>query len=402
MIRLIILGITLLGVVGCTSTTPSIHEIALETTSGSGEPFLFTTSTGQVLLSYIEPLDASTHALRFRIWNPSSHTWSEAKTIASGKNWFVNWADFPSLIQTSSGRLVAHWLVRSGDSPYAYNIQISYSDDQGDSWSPPRVLHDDQAPAEHGFVSLLPTSPYQVLAVWLDGRKFARGREEMTLRTRYLLDDGSLSPETVLDTLTCDCCQTAAAWLGDQAIVFYRDRTPEEIRDIYQIRQTSEGWSTPQPVQKDNWHIPGCPVNGPATSSTDKHLWLAWFTGAQQKPRVFVRRYTSEGLPMLTLRIDAGAPLGRVDIVALPDGSALASWLEALPESTEQARWLIRRITAEGTLHPPIELMQLSASRRSGFPKIAQSGDQLILAWTAVDPTQNTQIKTAYISLEDL
>jgi hypothetical protein len=82
--------------------------------------------------------------------------WSEAQTVSQGENWFVNWADFPSVVDLKDGSLTAHWLVKSGSSTYAYDVSILRSKDGGKSWSKPIVPHRDNTKTEHGFVSLIP------------------------------------------------------------------------------------------------------------------------------------------------------------------------------------------------------------------------------------------------------
>ena len=368
---------------------------------GSGEPFLYQAPDGSVLLSYLTPVNDSTYALRFRRYHPDTQTWDSPRIIATGTNWFVNWADFPSLIETPSGRMIAHWLQRNGsESPYAYEVRLTYSDDGGKTWAPPFRLHDDSSATEHGFVSLLPLNDTDVLAVWLDGRKFATGRSEMTLRSRMLLADGWLTPEEVLDMLTCDCCQTALARWQARPVAFYRDRTPREIRDIAYTYFARTGWASPSYVHEDGWEIAGCPVNGPATDATDETLWISWFTGAQDTARVYVA-HTSSFPPRFSSpqRIDLGKPIGRVDLVALPGGAALAAWVE-LGTSKDEASWFMRRISADGSMDEPVLLARTVASRRSGFPKMVRSGNQLVLAWTAVLPDGTTQIRTEVRSLE--
>jgi hypothetical protein len=36
--------------------------------------------------------------------------WSEPRTVASGADWFVNWADVPSVIRLANGTLVG-WVA---------------------------------------------------------------------------------------------------------------------------------------------------------------------------------------------------------------------------------------------------------------------------------------------------
>ncbi|MEO6238245.1 MAG: exo-alpha-sialidase, partial [Vicinamibacterales bacterium] len=48
--------------------------------------------------------------------------WSAARDVASGSDWFVNWADVPSVVRLDDGTLAAHWLQKSGADTYAYDV----------------------------------------------------------------------------------------------------------------------------------------------------------------------------------------------------------------------------------------------------------------------------------------
>ena len=119
---------------------------------------------------WIEPAGDAGHALRFAVWE--STRWSAPHTVASGSDWFVNWADFPAVTALDDGTLVAHWLERTGGSPYAYGVRLAFSRDRGVSWTDPRSPHDDSL-TEHGFVSKVPLPGGRLAAIWLDGRETA-------------------------------------------------------------------------------------------------------------------------------------------------------------------------------------------------------------------------------------
>src|SRR6185312_6462346 len=95
-----------------------------------------------------------------RIATLAGTTWSAARTIRSGRDFFVNWADFPSVKVLDANRLAVHWLQRAGRGSYAYGVRIAQSGDGGRTWSAPIMPHRDSSPQEHGFV-----------AMWNDGGK---------------------------------------------------------------------------------------------------------------------------------------------------------------------------------------------------------------------------------------
>ena len=223
---------------------PAVEAIASPAAAGSGGPHLAAAADGSVVLSWLEP-DGQAHALRFATLDGAA--WSAPRTLARGEDWFVNWADFPSVVPLADDLWAAHWLVRRAEGGYAYDVAVSLSRDRGRSWSPPLNPHRDGTPTEHGFVTLFPWQG-GAGAVWLDGREMlasghghdhghAGARQTahgggMTLRTALIGADGALREEALLDGLTCDCCQTDVALTDAGPVVFYRDRSAEEIRDI--------------------------------------------------------------------------------------------------------------------------------------------------------------------------
>jgi hypothetical protein len=368
---------------------------------GSGESQLAVGPDGRVVLSWVEPNGAG-HALRYAVLEGEG--WSAATDVARGEDWFVNWADFPSVVPMAGDLWAAHWLVRRGGHGYAYDVAISLSRDGGRSWSPHSNPHSDGTPTEHGFATLFPWRG-GVGAVWLDGRNMLppedagaaghdHGEGGMTLRFALLDPAGTLRDEALLDGLTCDCCQTDVALAEAGPVVVYRDRSPDEIRDIQALRQTAAGWSAPVPVARDGWHIEGCPVNGPAAAARGSQVVVAWFTGAEGRPRVRFARSgdgaQSFGPPS---DVDARAPLGRVDVALLEGGDAVVSWLA---EDADGAAVALRRVRRDGTMGPVRIVGRTAASRPAGFPRLAASGNWLVVAWTEVRG-ESSRVATARV-----
>ena len=117
-------------------------ELPIPAAAGSMAPNLATGADGTVVLSWIEPEGAG-HALQFTVFD--GNTWGDARTVVTGENWFVNWADFPSVVPVSASDWAAHWLVRREAGGYAYDIHAALSDDAGNSWSESFLPH--SAPA---------------------------------------------------------------------------------------------------------------------------------------------------------------------------------------------------------------------------------------------------------------
>jgi hypothetical protein len=386
-----------------------VKESESPTGQDSREPELTATADGRVILSWVEKTGEKRHALRFATRDRASAAgWSGAHKVAEGDNWFVNWADFPSVIALGDGSLAAHWLVKSGKSTYAYDVNIARSGDKGQTWGRAVVPHTDGTQTEHGFVSLLSLQDGRVGAVWVDGRAtkdVKEGHDEdaplpvsMQLRYAALGADGKLSDEAVLDERICECCQTSAALTAEGPIAVYRDRSPEEVRDIYYVRrQQGGGWSEPKPVHADGWQINGCPVNGPSVAADGRRVAVAWFTGAGDEPRVNIAYSGDAGATFGSpVRVDDGDAIGRVDVVMLADGSALVCWMSGTAESGGANK--VRRVTPDGALGPVAIITRTDVSRSSGFPRMARLGDTVHFAWTQFGKPSQVRTATADVS----
>ncbi len=364
-----------------------VRTIKTPVTGDSREPDLSTSADGSIILSWVEKLDAKRHALRVALLYKTE--WTQVHTVAEGDNWFINWADFPSVIGVGSG-LAAHWLVKSGSATYAYDVNIAFSSDGGQTWTKPIVPHLDNTQTEHGFVSLIPLTDGRTGAIWLDGRNMKDMKDDhgedkplpvsMTLRYAAIDASGKISDEAQLDERVCECCQTSAALSSDGVVAVYRDRSQTEVRDIYSVGQKNGGWGTPQVVHGDNWEINGCPVNGPAIAASGSNVAVAWFTGAGGQSQVKVAFSTDSGHTFGTpILVDAGETQGRVDVVMLRDNSAMVCWLSG---NAEGGAIKVRRVKADGSAGPPAVIAKTDISRSSGFPRMARLGSQVYVAWT--------------------
>jgi hypothetical protein len=361
-------------------------DVEFSAPEGSGEPNLVATADGRVILTWFAEHDSG-HALMAAV--RSEHEWSEPVTVARGRNFFVNWADFPSLVELSDGAWVAHWLEKTAPDTYAYHVMLSRSTDRGTTWSEPMRAHQDDSPTEHGFVSMVPLDDGGAALLWLDGQSTGVGhdaqgeapqRGAMQLRSNVLSATGELGAESQVDDRICDCCQTAMVQAADGLVAAYRDRSVAEIRDIAVRRLVDGEWSEPIHVGNDNWEIRGCPVNGPALAASGEDVAIAWFTGAGGTAKVSVAFSADGGATFGDgIPVDDGLPLGRTAVVLLENGEAIVAWLERVDGEAEVRA---RRVRPSGASSDSWVVTPTSPERRSGFPRMVRSGDELVFAWT--------------------
>ena len=364
----------------------------------SGEPNLAVDKSGRVYLSWLEQAADSTVSLRLSMRDDGQ--WSAPTTVVSGRDLLVNWADFPSVFVAPSGRIVMHWLQKRPGGKYSYDAMTRQSTDGGVTWTEPRLLHDDNVAGEHGFVSFFATEGDSVEAIWLDGRATGGGEGHgghhgsMQLGNSRIGPDGGIAKSVMIDDRICDCCQTSAAMTARGPVVVYRDRSPDEIRDIGILRRVDGKWTPPARVHADEWRIEGCPVNGPSVVANGDDVIVAWFTGARDTARVNVAFSHDAGATFGSpIRVDDGSPVGRVDVELDGRGGAVVTWLEHVGEEGAEVR--VRTITPEGNRSPAMMVASSSAGRASGFPRTVRSGDEIIFAWTQPGDTSRVRMAVA-------
>ncbi|MFK7865627.1 MAG: hypothetical protein AB8B95_15535 [Pseudohongiellaceae bacterium] len=309
--------------------------------------------------------------------------WEPSKVISSGSDWFLNWADFPAL-SVNQGNISAHWLQMSAEGTYDYDIKARFYNASKNEWTAAATLHSDGVNAEHGFVSMLPLNQGQTLISWLDGRqtKNVAGNSAMTLRTGIFDKNGNVESEWELDSRVCDCCQTSSALTAKGPVVVYRDRTENEIRDIYFTRYSEGQWSEPRAVFNDDWEIAGCPVNGPAAAAKDDLLAVSWFNAKNDTPEVKLVLSHDNGDSFTDpIHVAGPATIGRVGTTVLESGNVAVSWIHS---ENREARLMLSLYSIDGALVDLTEVAKISGSRRSGFPTIESVGDSIYLSWTDV------------------
>jgi hypothetical protein len=178
----------------------------------------------------------------------------------------------------------------------------------------------------------------------------------------------------------CECCPTTAAVTSEGPIAAFQNRTDDEVRDIHVSRLENGKWTEAKAVHADGWTINACPVNGPMLSAQGRGVALAWFTAKEDQGRAFVAFSQDAGRSFgAPVRLDDAGALGRVDVGVLPDGSAIASWIEF---ADQRAQFRVRRVERSGARSPSVTVSSLAGSRASGYPRMELSSDEVVFAWT--------------------
>ena len=401
MIKYFIASIVFIVLYSC-DKTKYIDHISTNFPVEASEPNLHLSNSGNIYLSYISSSpDKKESSLLFSMFDNLNYSWNKPNLIVESDKMFVNWADFPEVTTDNLNGITAHYLEMSSEKKYSYDIKIVNSTDQGFNWSNPIKLHSDNTKTEHGFVSTV-NIKNGFLSTYLDGRQNELSnhdksiRPQMTLRGTSYNIDGNILEDLLIDDRVCDCCQTDLAITENgQSIVVYRDRSEDEVRDIYYSYKKDSKWSKPINIFNDNWKISGCPVNGPAISTYKNNSAVVWYTFSKNKNQIKVvfTDNISSGFQRPIL-VEANDPIGRVDIELLDPNNAIISFIDIIDD---KAYIKLQMITKGGSQSKLLLIDESSENRSSGFPVITLNKEKsnTIIAWT--ESKENFKIKTAVV-----
>ena len=395
-----IIFLLFLTISACKSREIIIEKMPFLDENNNAQPSLVS-SNGSLTLSWISSGDHEKASLILSQFKDGK--WINAHNIATGSDWFINWADFPT--HAINGNLIlSSYLKKSTSGEYNYDIILNLQKLNGEKIKENFILHTDDTKSEHGFVSIVSNNNKGFYISWLDGRNtIEKGIENqhkpMTIRFAEVTNDGDVINETELDSATCDCCQTSITATNNGPVVVYRDRSKKEVRDIYITRKINGVWEAPSAVHNDGWIINGCPVNGPKVASNLNNLAVSWFTVSNGRPIVNLSFSKSNGEYFDTpLKINDLDAIGRVDIVFLNEKNVLVSYIEGDNNGTFLR---IKKVSIDGKVSAPITISEIDGGRNTGVPQLEKFNDEIFIVWTVFENERN-QLKSAKLNSENI
>ena len=384
----------------------AVHEWTMPSAPGAADPDLVATGDGRLLLSWIDSVPGRRNALQFAQFGDRGHWQSGARTIAVGDALVPRWANAPHMTYTADGALWAQWLQRARDPDGALDVMLARSADGGFNWSAPARINAVTDAADRGFVALWPATRDSVGAAWLDSGPLpaptsaadaaagGNGTADMhdmspsngSTSLHAALFDQQLAAhaQAQVDARVCDCCQTDAVSTPRGALLVYRDRSADEVRDIRATRFDGARWTPPVPVHADHWTMRACPVNGPSVAAAGNDVVVAWYTAAADTPTVSLARSRDGGdhfdAPVVVER--GAAVQGRV-AVALDARQAWVLWLRE--DASGQSLWLARYAPDLSRQLQRLRVATLQGrGRATGYPQLALHGGDAYIVWTDV------------------
>ena len=391
--------LSFLTIFSCTSKDVVVKEIPFLHENSNAQPSLVS-GEGSLSLSWISSNEGEKSTLNFSQFKEGK--WINTQTMATGSDWFVNWADFPAHA-INENLILSSYLKKSDSGTYTYDVILSLQKLSGEKVKEDFLLHTDGVKAEHGFVSIIPNHNQGFFITWLDGRntvdKDLDGHHKpMTIRFAEITNKGDVIDESELDSATCDCCQTSIAVTNKGPVVVYRDRSDKEVRDIYIARKINGIWEVPTPIHNDGWEINGCPVNGPKVASNSNNLAVSWFTVSNEKPIVNLSFSKSNGASFGTLiKINDDDAIGRVDVAFLNPQEVLVSYIEGDDVGTYLR---IKKVSIDGKVSAPFTISKIDGGRNSGVPQLEILDNEAFIVWTVFEGKKN-QLKTVKLSFKN-
>ena len=372
---------SLLATMSCSTKEVYIQEIPFFYENSNAQPNLVS-SNGSLTLSWISSKEENKASLNYSRYMEGR--WIKPQVIASGSDWFINWADFPAHAINQDLIITSH-LKKSASGKYTYDVVLNLQKLSGEKIRENFLLNTDGVKAEHGFVSIMANNEKGFFITWLDGRntiekKLEGDHKPMTIRFAEITDKGDVIKESELDASTCDCCQTSIAITNDGPIVVYRDRSEEEVRDIYIVKNINGTWEKPNAVHDDGWIINGCPVNGPKVAVNSKNLAVSWFTVSNNHPLVNVSFSKNNGNSFgAPLKVNDHDAIGRVDVAFLNDEEVIVSYMEVDDIGTYLR---IKKVSFDGKISEPITISKIDGGRNTGVPQLEIIDSEIFIVWT--------------------
>jgi hypothetical protein len=298
---------------------------------------------------------------------------------------------------------------RKGPPPRPGNLNIyhAFSADDGRSFSAPKKINDDPDGAEHRFPAIAVDTRGVIHVVWLDKRQQSEARPDFSRVYYARSTDGGRTFSKNVDATQgqehgiCHCCKLALAVDSRWGIFVAFRNAVGDMRDIYLTTSRDHGasFAPPIPVERTQWNIPGCPMDGPSLAF-DKtgQLHAVWMTrgnvpgtpaigpAAEDGSKVLYRRFDARSQSWSeSLYLAAGShprmavdPGGKAYIVWKQDGLHLAQFLAS---RTDKVQSIL--LSAEGAT--------------ANFPSLAKTADGLLTAWQQPGEDTRTQVLVATV-----
>ncbi|MEX2574436.1 MAG: hypothetical protein WD317_09070 [Balneolaceae bacterium] len=373
--------------------------------NGSRFPSLSAEEDGSFYMSWLTRIEEEIFALEYASFSDGS--WQNPQTVHVGNDFFVSWADFPSVATFAGDPVAFQWARKPETDSRDYSVQISFPGEELRHWNHVPLPASGTA-SEQGFVTMLPLGRDRVLVTWMEGNQLHNSdtdsdtdtgaEEETALHSAVIHADASIEHERVIDRAACNCGPADLVPVEGGAIAVYRGPAADGSRDISLGRFDAEtgSWSEPETVfsGKGQGQAVGSPVHRPEAAAHGDNLAIAWHTEGEEDEGGLIRIVFSEdgGLSFSEpVVVSGGDADGRFDVTGAPDGSFYISWME---RTRSFARIFLQKAEQSALTGDPVYIGSTDIGRNSGYPRLAALDDGIMVAWTQTTPF--VQVRTGF------
>ena len=295
------------------------------------------------------------------------------------------WPENPPVITVSeSGRI--HVLYYA-DAEQRATTFFSFSDDQGKTFSKPRLVSDHASTNMHYMDKMLVDKQNKLYLLWHDTRheqhnsKLGAGALSLFYTVTQDPEQQAFISHKVSDGI-CSCCRTAADFTPEGLpVLLVRMVFNQGVRDHALITmQNQHDWSDARRITFDNWKIEACPEHGPALSIDNRgRSHFTWFTLGEKRQGIFYAYSDDYGAKVsepMQLGNNGNLPK-HPDVLALGDRVILA-WKEFDGNRTSI---IVKQSRDRGNTWQP-DTSLLRSSEKSGHPVLVNNGEKVFLSWT--------------------
>ena len=315
-------------------------------------------------------------------------TYSKPTRVNKTEQKISVWPENPPAIQIStSGRINILYYADEEQKSTSY---YSYSDDNGQTFSPPALTSDHAQSAMHYMDKMLTDKHDNLYLFWHDTRHEAHDKEigAGVLSLYYSIKtpaDTSQFSNHFLSSGICSCCRTATAFSnGGKPVILARMVYDNGVRDHALIHMNKDNsWQKPIRVTHDNWEIEACPEHGPAMAiDAQNRTHLTWFTLGDTRQGIFYAHTDDFGKTVsspLTLGNIDHIP-SHADVITL-NQRVIIVWKEF---DGEQSSLHIKESFDRG-LSWSDKTTNLASSAKNSHPKLISNNIDIFLSWTSAD-----------------
>lgn len=302
----------------------------------------------------------------------------------------------PKLQLNQQGNIYLSWSTNLGKR-FTSNIRFSRSIDNGQSFSEPITINDDNQIIGHAFESLAIGQNGEIFITWLDARDTVAAKQQgeeyegSSLYYSWSNNQGeSFSPNKKIAGHTCQCCRLQTAIDHDNTpVITWRHIFDGGIRDHAILK--FKDWDNAGEVVRysfENWKIDACPHHGTGLSIAENGRYHnVWFSNSETHQGLFYAFSQDQGKSFSTPNNFAKQGAAHPHVLAIAE-KVFIVWQEF--DGTQTTAKLMRSSNGGVSWSAP-EIITQIATDKTDSPFLIQNSNKAYLSWQI--PGQPYQLK---------